>query len=368
MKKTLFFNAAALAAFMAQPLAAQLKYDNASGGSVTLYGQFNPAWQSVDDGVEKYNNLVDSTHSNSRVGLWVRQPTSAGQFSFNFETALGLRQSNMVSQNFKPDALHWRRVNIRKVDFALETDRAGKFYFGQGSMASDLIAHSDLSGTALVIYSAIGDSSGGFRFRDTTGALTGPTIGAATPDFDGGRRGRIRYDSPSFSGFTVSASYGEEILAQNVDFKATDITLRYKGEFGATKMVAGLAYAHRKPNANTTLKDTLGSFSLLHESGFNFTMAAGSRQNAGSYTYAKFGYQADWLAVGKTALAIDYYHGRDTGLTNGSRAKVLGVGAVQKFDSQNVEAYLGLRKYEYSQPGTAYQDISSLFMGARWRF
>lgn len=48
---------------------AQLLYENQSGGSVQLYGQFNPAIISVDDGQETETNIRDNDLSRSRVGL-----------------------------------------------------------------------------------------------------------------------------------------------------------------------------------------------------------------------------------------------------------------------------------------------------------
>lgn len=358
---------AVVASFLAVPASAELLYENGSGGSTLLYGQFNPAYQSVDDGQVRTNTLVDSGHSNSRVGIWVRQPTSFGAFSFNFETGLGFRQSFLVSQGFTPDAWNWQRVNLRKIDFALKTDRAGTFSLGQGSMGTDGTAQSDLSGTTLVNYVAIGDTAGAFRFRTTAGALSTRTIGAVMQDFDGGRRGRIRYDSPSFSGFTISAAYGEEILVQNSDRKEADIALRYLGETGGFKMAGAIGYSDVETTPGVRLKSTIGSFSALHDSGFNVTLAAGSRKNGGSYGYGKLGYIARWLSVGTTAIAIDYYRGSDF-VVNGSKSDAYGLGIVQKFDNANVEAYLGLRNYGLSEPGVQYSDMKSVLVGARWKF
>ncbi|MFT5006577.1 MAG: hypothetical protein ACI8YI_002204 [Paracoccaceae bacterium] len=86
-----------MAAGAAQMAAAEMRYENGSGGSVLLYGQFNPAYQMFDDGVAKQSTVVDNVHSNSRVGLWLRQPFGTNTFSFNFETGLGLLPSSLVT-------------------------------------------------------------------------------------------------------------------------------------------------------------------------------------------------------------------------------------------------------------------------------
>ena len=357
----------ALAASLAAPAFAELKYENNSGGSTLLYGQLDPGYLSFDDGVTSEGTVVDNAASNSRVGIWVRQPFGDSTFSFNFETALGLRPSNRVTQGFTPKGINWQRINIRKIDFSLKTARFGTFSAGQGSMATDGVAQSDFSGTGLVNYVAIGDTAGGHRFRTTAGALSLRTIGGAMPDFDGARRGRVRYDSPVFSGFTVSASYGEEILVQNSNLESRDIALRYGGELGDFKVKAAVGYARIETGPGVILKDTIGSVSVKHATGFNATLAIGDRKNRGSYSYGKLGYQANWFAVGSTSMAVDYYSGTDT-VSVGSDAAAYGVGLVQKFDDQNIEAYLGYRTYELSETTASYLDASSVLFGARWKF
>lgn len=359
--------AGASALATARPAAAEFRFDNASGGYTLLYGQFDPAWLSFDDGVSSFGKLVDNGHSNSRVGLWYRQPVGDGEFSFNFETALGFRPSFLTDQVFTPDAIKWRRTNIRKVDLAWKTAAAGTFYIGQGSVATDGVADVDLSGTTLVNYNSIGDTAGAGLFRNAAGALTTRTIGQAFPNFDGGRRGRVRYDTPAFGGFTVSAAWGEEILAQNVDLETANVALRYAGDVGAFRIRGAVGYARFKFGNGTTRHDTMGSVSVLHESGVNVTLAAGNRKETGNYIYGKLGYIANWFAAGSTAVAVDYYDGDDMTVA-GSQSQTVGIGIVQSFDAANVEAYLGWRNYSLSEPATAYRDASSVLVGARWRF
>ena len=357
----------AFAVSLAMTAVAQMNFDNASGGSVLLYGQLNPAYLSFDDGVSSTSAIVDNSHSNSRVGIWVRQPFGENQFSFNFETALGLRPSARLSQNFTPKGINWQRTSIRKADFALKTPNYGTFSAGQGSMATDGVAEVDLSGTTLVTYVSVPDGPGAFRFRTTAGVLSARTIGGAFGDFDGGRRGRVRYDTPSFNGFTVSASYGNEILVSAANLNTRDIAIRYAGDTGEFQMKGALGYSRTKLGTGATFNDTIGSFSLLHASGFNATVAAGNRSTAGNYAYGKLGYQAQWFAFGKTALSVDYYRGSDR-VSVGSKSAAIGFGAVQKFDNARVEAYLGYRTYDLSETAVAYLDASSVLFGARWKF
>jgi hypothetical protein len=357
---------AALLASIAAPALAEMKYDNGAGGTALLYGQFDPAYLSFDDGVSTISKIVDNVNSNSRVGFYLIQPYGENTFRFNFETALGFRPSSGVNQTSTPSALDWDRTSIRKVDFSLATASWGTFYAGQGSMATDGVAEQDLSGTTLVTYASISDTAGGFEFRTAAGALSGVTIGSTYSDFDGGRRGRVRYDTPTIAGFTMSAAWGQEILSETNDDEYLDVALRYANEFGNLRVNGAVGFSQRDSSGVKT-DDTIGSVSLLHASGFNFTSAAGKRDGDGKYWYNKIGYIGDWLSVGTTAISVDYYDGKDFN-TDGSSSTSFGVGAVQKFDNANVEAYLGYRKYELSQIGMDYRDASSILAGARWKF
>ena len=359
--------AAALGA-LAGPALAELRYSNASGGDVLLYGQFSPAYLSFDDGVSTTDAVVDNGNSNSRVGLLVRQPFDGLEFRFNLETALGFRQSFLVTQGFEPKGLNWQRTSIRKVDFSLTSPSWGTFSLGQGSMATDGVAGNDLSGVTLALSSSIGDTSGAFRFADEAGAVTFRTIAGAFSNFDGGRRGRVRYDTPSFNGFSLSASYGEEILVSDSELTTQDVALRYDFQNDTMELQAALGYALVDPGYGVDdFEDYIGSVSVLFNSGVNLTFGAGKRSRQGQYGYGKIGYLANWLPVGSTALAADLYQGNDR-TVDGSRSDSWGVAAVQYFDDYNVEAYLAYRSYALDEPETEYRDASSLFFGARWSF
>lgn len=368
MMRILTGTAFAVAAGMATPALAELKYENQSGGHVRLYGQFNPAYLTFDDGQDKDSLLVDNQASNSRVGLWVVQPMNSGTFRFNFEASLGLRKSSRFTQGFEPQDINWQRTEIRKIDFSYKTDTYGTFYLGQGSVSSDGAAQVDLSGTGIAGYNGIGDLAGAFRFRRSDGTLSTRTIAQSFANYDGGRRFRVRYDSPELlPGLKLSISHGEDILVDGADLTTTNAAILYGRKVGAFKMKGALAYAEIETGTGVERQDTIGSFSVLHDSGFNATIAAGDRDIAGNYVYGKIGYQANWLSVGQTNIAVDYYDGSDT-VVAGSSSSSWGIGVVQKFDKQRLEAYLGYRNYDLSEPGVDYQEASSIVFGTRWKF
>ncbi len=360
--------AAVLTAGLAGPALAGTAHDLGAGGSFTFYGQLTPTYQSFDDGVNSSNELVDNVHSNSRIGFYLRQPFGQSKFQFRFETALGLKASSSVSQTSTPKAFKWDRTKLRHVDFSL-AGNYGKISVGQGSMASDGIGTSDLSGTTVALsQSSPVDGAGSYQLTTTGGALSGIKISSAFANFDGGRKGRIRYDSPSFNGLVVSASYGTEILKSNVDDEYYDVTLRYNRELGDLDVTGALGVAWTDKKAGTDTRDTVASLSVAHASGLNGTLSFGDRDISGNYTYAKIGYKAKLLSVGATAVALDYYSG--SGLVSvGSDSQSWGLGVVQKFDDHNVEAYASYRDFSFSDTsGTAYNDANLVLIGARWKF
>ncbi|MBK5927533.1 hypothetical protein [Rhodobaculum claviforme] len=147
----------------------RMTFTNASGGEVVFYGQFNPAFQSFDDGVGTTSGLVDNGNWNSRLG-------------FRFETGLGLRSSARISQEARrPDWINWQRTSLRWVEVAWDT-RHGSLSAGQGSTASDGTASLDDSFTFHAGAAVSSDGFSSFRFRDSTGALTDiPSARSTTP-------------------------------------------------------------------------------------------------------------------------------------------------------------------------------------------
>ncbi len=354
---------------MAQAATTGPTYENASGGSFTFYGQFNPAFISFDGGLSSNDEFADNTSSNSRVGMWIRQPFGENEFRFRFETGLGLRPSAGVSQTSTGKGLDWDRTDLRHVDFQYETPRYGTFYLGQGSMASDGIGDRSLAGTGLATAVAIGDIAGGYELRTTTGALSGITIGDAFVNLDGSRRGRIRYDTPTFNGFTLSVAYGQDILTSGNSDDFYDIGLGYETELAnGMEIEAGLGYQVRERTGTRDREDTFASITMYVPSGFNATFATGDRNTDGDYYYLSFGYRRDFFGIGETAFSIDFYSGDDFASVGGE-AETYGIGFTQDIDKLNIEAYFGYRDYSYNDTsGTLYEDADSYVLGARWRF
>ena len=351
-------------------LHAQETFSTPSGQStVTFYGQVTPAITSFDDGQTTTTTLTDNGSSNTRFGFNVDiDYPDQGALRLNFETALGLRQSSGISQVSTPDAWDFERTDLRKIE-AIWTADYGVLSIGQGSMASDGVAGSDFSGVGLTNAVAVSDPAGSFLFRQTDGTLSGVAINDVFSDLDGARRARIRYDTPSFSGFSIGAAYGQNVLTSGDDDDYYDTALRYANDFGTTKVQAALAYAFRDRDSADDSEDLVGSAAVLLDNGLNFSVASGARQKGGdgSYLYLKAGWIGNFWSVGSSHFAIDWNRAEDFNGTN-DEATAIGIGNTQKFDDLSLEGYLGYREYTFEDDAATYQDASSLIFGSRWRF
>lgn len=364
--------AAVLAMTTAIPAFAELKYENNSGGSVVLYGQLDPVIVSVDDGQETETRLLDNDLSNSRVGLRVMQPYGSNEFMFRFETGLGLPSTGPANQD-GTNTNGWTREDIRHVDFSLKGGY-GKFSAGQGSMASDGAAETDLSYVGTALYSFTNDENGAFFYRGSDGVLSDITVGDSAGNFDGGRRGRIRYDTPDFNGFSAAIAYGQNILSSSDDDDYYDIAVNYRNTFtNGVEFAASIAYAVRDFDGQPgERKDTIGSASVLLPSGFSFTAALGTRDDTSAgasdpdYWYTKLAYEGDWVSWGKTGVGIDYFDGSDFE-NQGSSTKSWGIAVVQRIDAFNTDAYLKYRNHDFDDT-VDFDKNEAWVLGALWKF
>lgn len=340
-----------------------------------LYGHFSPAVVSFNDGIDRYARAVDNSYSGGRIGFWVDLPALRGTSRFNFETSLGLRSSASVNQLYVPPLIDLNASTLRKFEIVHDTDRIGSFSIGLGSMGSDAVTESDLSGTQLAAYVGIADTAGGYAFRTSAGTLSAVTISSAFPTFDGGRAPRLRWDSPDLAlarlgTFKIAASAGLEVSDRNVVVNSSlaDVGLFYRNRLGPFEVKGSAGFSIAEVDGSQA-PQTSGSFSILHaESGLSASVAAGSRDGGGNYLYSKIGLKRRWIDWGDTAISVDLYSGYNT-VSATSRAEAIGVGIVQDLDRSDLKIYLGLRTYRFDQPGLAsYRDSHSFIFGTRWVF
>ena len=185
-------------------------------------------------------------------------------------------------------------------------------------------------------------------------------------NFDGlSRDDRIRYDTPEWHGLTLATSA--------ISGGGGDVALRYSIKTDQLKLAAGIAYSN-PGSTSSSIDDTVnGSMSLLHNSGFNLTLAGGVRELKDSgrddpvFFYGKLGYRNTFCALGESAFSLDYGMSDDVD-QDGDEGTIFGVQLVQYIDAWATEFYLSFRNHDLDRSGADYQAVNAVLSGLRVKF
>ena len=345
-----------------------IEYTLGDGTVIRFSGQLNMGVLHYDDGQDDFTNFVDNDNSSSRARVQILSTSGDWKFEATLEAEYQPLASNVVSQLNDSPNWDFPATNIRKAEVAFANENFGKLWLGQGSMASDGTAEVDNSGTGVIAYSSISDTAGGYFFRTAGGGLSGVTVGNAFSNFDGqGRKLRVRYDTPTFHGFGLRTSYGEDALG-GLDNPLYDVAAVYGGDFEQIDLDAAIAFS-RNEGTDTDILD--GSISGLHKpTGLSLTLAGGREYNdsvEGRYGYVKLGYQHQFFDMGSTAFSVDYYFGNDVAAAGSDSASV-GLAAVQNIDDYNLQLWALWRNHHYEDDAGDYDDGQAVFGGALFKF
>ena len=338
-----------------------------SNVNLSLYGHVNKAAMYVNNGDTSKWYVVDNINSQTRLGLRANVETMnnwniGGRIEYGIVSNASsdvnqLNTNNATSTNFK---LRWAEVSFKN-------EMYGKFSLGKGSSASDGSAEVDLSGTTVASYAGYSDMAGSsLWYEGSTDTLSGLEISNVHSDFDGlGRTDRIRYDTPSFAGFSVAGS------ANSGD--AFDGALWYNRKFGETKLAAGIALANPGDLNSAVDSQVSGSVSAMFPMGFNATFSAGGRDLEASGRdnptnwYAKLGYQTKFYDAAITSFSIDYGETSDLAQNN-DKLKSWALAAVHNISDWGTEVYMAYRNHQLDRDGSDFDDIHVFWTGARVKF
>lgn len=338
---------------------------NNSPVELTVGGQLNRAFLYVNDGEEGMYRHVDNENDSTRIFLnadgKINEDWSVGT---QFVMLMRSNPSNEMSATAESAGATGFEQEAAEVYFSHK--RLGTLWMGQGDSATNGISETDLSGTGVAGYSSIGDVAGGFAFvNSATGARSTATIGGAADNLDGLDTGdRIRYDSPEVNGFHLSTS----LLSGG----AIDAALYYAGSISGVTVEAAAGWFNNSSNPNNEdlFEDGVsGSVSALLPSGFNLTLAAGTKSAAAQgrddprFYYAKVGYQAALNSFGPTALAVDFGRYEDSE-QNGDTLDTFGAQAVQEIEGTGSSLYVAYRYHTLDRTGTDFDAIHSVMTGA----
>jgi len=255
----------------ADPLVPPAPAPNANTIELKISGQVNRAVLWGDNGDDDEIFYTDNDNSGTRFRFVatgrLNDDVTAGatielQFESNSSTAIRFGANGGTGGTSATAA-----VGERIGEVWLNSASMGKLSLGQGNTASNGTAETDLSGTGLAQYSLGGGGNEGLQFQ-TGGVIpaANSTIGSNFTNLDGGsRRDRIRYDTPTFAGFRLSASASQG--------GRNDIALRYANQFAGAKLAASIGFQNASA-VGATSERLSGSVSVLLDNGFNLTFAA----------------------------------------------------------------------------------------------
>ena len=353
----------------------QAKVDQRRGGvatsgnknvRLTVSGQINRGVLLADDGDQTEIYHVDNDNSSTRFRFVGEADIGSVTAGTNFEVEFESNSTNDINQNNQSTTTTLRE---RRMEFYLDHERLGRLSVGQGNTASDNTSEVDLSGTSVAAFSLVSSMAGGLLFysNDTNG-LTTTRIRDVSTNFDGlGRDDRVRYDTPSFRGFSAATSYASD--------KKWDVATRYAVEYDDFRTAAALAYSKPKGSVNNRYN---GSISVLHSSGLNATFASGAQDYQASgrddawSIYTKLGYIVNWDAIdvawmgrlGSTAFSVDFHRTEDLGQV-GDKFSSYGIFAVQNVNDLGGQFYIGIRNHNLDRNGDDLEDVFATLVGGR---
>jgi hypothetical protein len=274
----------------------------------------------------------------------------------------------------------------------VKSDSLGKVSIGRQSQASDNTAILVDGSGSLVPANWVAFDTNSFGMRMGNGAFTQLSwgnaqscsgMGGAWGDCNGLTQNVVRYDSPTFGGFSVSASWGDDDM--------WDVAARYAGEWGGFKVAAAAAYNEVNNgdynNIETRLGLTVpdmeyfqaGAFVMHVPTGLFGLVNYGNLQFDGDNIfgvsgpdaetwYGKIGLRTRLSALGHTVFYGEYLNGQDGAdgagvnvdvggtvadatLTN-TELEVWGVGVVQEVDAAAMSVWVKYRNLSFDANAT----------------
>jgi predicted porin len=353
---------------------------NTGRNRLEVYGQVNRAVLGADNGNDSDVFFVDNSHSSSRFGLRAEHRTEGstvigGQFEFEpQQSPSGGSQGPQFDSSAGSAQFRDRIVQVYVTD-----PTWGRFFLGQGSVATDDVNDADLSGAGLITGPAPDDFAGSLDLGRSNGSSANVVrVRDVFTNLDTGRENRFRYDTPEFFGARLSGS------ASNTG--RTDFALRWAGDLAEgfrAEARAGVRFPGDEEGSRG-FDQQYGVSATMRYVGFSVSGAYSVQEGADADSDGRsrdpsmyrigLGYQNTFFDVGRTSFGLDYFNGEDARFS-GDDAESIGFGVVQGFDRQGVEAYLGGRWYGFDRRDGAgrvadnsFEDMIAVMSGARVRF
>ncbi|CFX35736.1 conserved exported protein of unknown function [Candidatus Filomicrobium marinum] len=306
--------------------------------SLEVYGQVTTAVMWWDDGFEDNVYVVDPQTSNTRFGFRGKAAINSDlEAGYNIELAWQTADATKVREdNDEGEDV----PEFRQAHWYIKSNTWGKVRVGFADTANSGIAEIDLSNASVADGMSSSQAGHDIIFLD----MGGPNL----DNFEFNRRNVVRYDTPTYAGFVLSAAWGEDDM--------WDVALRYAGELRGFKIAAGIAYGENTDTSNggsgvadPVIEVVNGGLSIMHmPTGLFVTTSAGQRDRDNWDTeewfwFVSSGLERKWFTIGATTL---FGMGGEYEDDDEATAHYWGLGAVQKIDAAAMDLYISYRHYE----------------------
>jgi predicted porin len=286
-------------------------------------------------------------------------------------------------------------LSIRKSYWYLKSNKLGSVAVGQNGTATYHVLddadgtntrnYADAQAAEVAVNNFFTLTNGiqnSLRWKDVLRGFDNGTPGQS------GRRNVVRYDSPSFQGFSIAAAWGEDDL--------WDAALTYQGEIGAFKLLGKVGYgestdpvATKCGDVNDTKCQWFGTAgTIMHAptglyvyGGYgwqkleNPTLAVGADDTSTTW-FVQSGIEKQWMPLGKTTVFGEFRHddaGANPGKTFGASVDFWAGGVVQNIDAAAMDLYVIYRHAEgdFNDTATTTVNLDNFDMvmtGARIQF
>ncbi|MFM1816272.1 MAG: hypothetical protein RLZ98_2967 [Pseudomonadota bacterium] len=362
--------------------------------SLTVYGQVNEMVMFWDDGVETNAYVGTNDDSRSRFGFRgsarINSDWSAG---YVIELGIRIARSDRWNANQDDDGADDPQLDVRKSAWYLDSKTFGKLTVGRESTADSGIVDINLARINAPRYDDFNDR---FGIRNAAGGQTGRRWDQTTAPWSYNppsrtRQNIVRYDSPTFAGFKVSANWGED------DYWAA--ALRYAGEFGGFRIAAGVAYSwlnepdseggcttNGGPNGSVDCEAWGAGASIMHTPTGLFVSGGYGQQkdnlrpaaavsDTDSFWVVSAGIEQKWISLGKTTIYGTYYNGENnfgSGAFDKLGQDTWSIGLNQQVSAAAMDLYIAYynssASLENAGVETPTQDFQAIITGAKIRF
>ncbi len=352
--------------------------------SLTVSGWVGQQVMYWDDGTESNTYVTDlgttlASHVKFTGQAQITPGWSAGyvlQIEAIGSDSLGISQDTPAANSLLSGSR--RGVQVLQSYWFVKSETLGKVSVGLLSQASDNTAILVDGSGSLVPANYVAFDYGFFQARDAAGNNQGIWLGLlGCSDCNGVPLNAVRYDSPTFGGFSVSASWGED------DF--WDIAARYAGEHGGFKISVAAAYSESTDGTPGTLvlqgENTqffqVGAFVMHVPSGLFLYGAYGNREVDGAaagfdsndFFYIKAGVRTKLNPLGATVFYGEYEKFDNN--VAAFEGDVWGLGIVQEVDAAAMSVWLKYRQVSGDFDNAAIatpEDFNYVGMGALINF